>query len=442
MDRQASLDVSYFSRSFNSSDLKRTGTSQSRKSRVSSRLAQARSVYGLPSRGSTASLRLNSTFTNSRTPAAPPSQPPRPPPLRLLQHLRLAIATARSDCWELQRDMNTYEYLFLRSSTATSSLLSLCEFIPPMLAKAEATEALTRSTVQHIRIGVTNLSKLEGLPPQLPCITRRLDFQLKQPSAHSSLRLLFKGVREISGICCILQVHCNGWYTAFEIKALLLDGRVLKLKLPHVLAGVNSDLNAEKVQRNLVEKLFITVEQAALALCYHADYGKSWREFAVEVRGTGWVAAQLFPEGRLVLPGLEDIAMPGELETKQAVRYVQRHLFSHQGRLQWKAPASRFASKEADSLLLDEAYVTEKLGSHLTGHITQYTLGAHEFSVELHTRGGLEQITVARGEDVRTVDVDKLKALQFLQLRTAWTTLLRSLELQLCVRQLFAELFP
>lgn len=442
MDRQASLDVSYFSRSFNSSDLKRTGTSQSKKSRVSSRLAQARNIYGLPSRGSTASLRLNSTFTNSRTLAVPPSQPPRPPPLRLLQHLRLAMFTARSDCWELQRDISTYEYLFLRSTTVASSLFGLCDFIPTVLAKAEATEVLTRSAVQHIRTGVTTLSKLEGPPPQLPCLTRRLDFQLKQPSAHSSLRLLFKGVREVSGMCCILQVHCNGWYTAFEVQALLLNGRVLKLKLPHSLTGVNSDLNAEKVQRQLVQRLFITVEQAALALCYHTDYGRSWREFAVEVSGTGWVAAQLFPEGRLVLAGLEDIALPGELETKQAVRYVQRHLFSHQGRLQWKAPESRFASKEADSLLLDEAYITEKLGSHLTGHISQYTLGAHEFSVELHTRGGLEQVTVARCEDVRTVDVEKLKALQFLHLRTAWITLLRSLELQLCIRRLFAELFP
>ena len=445
MDRQASLDVSLLSRSFTASDLKRTHTAQSKKSRASSRLAQARSAYGLPARGSTASLRLNTTFTPSLTSAVPP-RPPRPPPLRLLQHLRLSISTALSDSSELQRDMATYEYLFLRSTNVLPSLASLCEFVPSILTKAEATDTLTRDTVRRLLIGVADLSKLEEPQMQPTRLLKQVRFQLRPPTVHRNLRLLFKGVREVSGWCCFLQIRCNGWFTAFEVQAVLLDGHSLKLKLPHSLAGLSSNVSVgectRKVQEQLIRKLFFTVVQGDLALSYDADYGQAWQKFVVKVKGAGWIAVQVFPEGRLAVAGLEELTVPSGLAIKQTGRYVQKCLYLSKGRLQWSVPASRFAAKEADSLLLDAAYVTEKLGTHLSGHITEYSLGPYQFSLELHTRAGLEQVTISRGEDARAVDVEKLKALQFMQLRTAWTTALRSLELQLCTKRLFADLFP
>ena len=363
-----------------------------------------------------------------------------------MQQINLDISTTRSDCCELQRDIATYEHLFLNCTTVLPSLLTLCDFVTPVLVKAEATQALTSSVVQQLLTGVTALSRLQlPRPPGRTTLLPRPNFQLRQPTTHRRLRLLFKGVREVSGLYCFLQVHSNGWFTAFKVHAFLLDGTTLKLKIHHSLAGMGSDLRSDeckrKVEQQLIKKLYLTVYQEALALRYHKDYGHKWQEFVVQVKGLGKLAVQLFRDGQLELPGLESMQLPSDLTLKQAARLVARHLHVKRGRLHWSEPESRFAAKEADSLLLNFAYVSEKLGTHLSGHITEYSLGGHRFSVELHTRGGVERVTVTLKDDVRVIDVETLRALQFEQLRTAWTTVLRSLELQLLTKRLFPELF-
>lgn len=463
--------IQKLSRSITTPDLvKRPETAFPSRKKLSAHIARAQQVYGRSqSRGtqltsSKSTIRLNSTFTaNSRPTTAalrrksdkeetPKRKPSKVVSQRFLEEMRTRTATCKSDFLELQRDIATYEYKFLQTTPALPVLLSHSEFAPKVVTQYESFQSSTLHMIDYLQREVQKLSKIEqkytAAAAEKPLL-KPVNYQLRTRSAHGDMRVIFKGAREVSGQCCFLQVHSNGWLTAFKIYALMLTGTHLKLKFSHSVSGVGSDLCTSDLSKRIdfliLQRLYVTGDKESLALRYHPDHGKEFLEFAVYVKKCGYVPVQIrLLEGRIVIPEIEDLPLPDPFSLKSLIKQVTANLHLGKSSLVWSTPAATFAQKEATSALMDPAYITEKLGSalHAASFITEIELGQHKFSIELHTRGGVEKVSIGVGEDIRELqDIEELRGLQFVTLRSSWTTVLQSLELQLAIKKLFPEMF-
>lgn len=445
------------SHSFTVADLRKTS------SKV--RLRQAVRVYGrTPPRStassSKASIRLNTTTTlshaHSRLPSASrksvksdtqtPSKP-RPPSIHFLNDLQSANITCRSDFLELQRDISTYEYYFLRTTTALPVLGQLSTFIPSVTDKTNEVQAATAQDLHTLNGYISALSQVTQQHTQPPQRTfKPVNYQMKLVTDQVKPRLIFRGARRISCFYALLRVHSNGWLTFFDISAQLLDGTALHLRLSPGLDGLTADLDkgerCKRLDLQLFSKLYIGVSpDGLLLLCYNARHREDFHMFPVKIAGIGYVPIVISGSGVLNLPNIDTMTLPLPIDIPATATYITRHLHYHQESFHWYDPHSHFASKESESLLMDPQYVTEKLGSSLAHAtlISQIELNSFVFSVMLHSKGDHERVTVFKGEEGREADLNLLKSLQFAYLSLNWGTVLRSLELKYCIKRAFPE---
>ena len=439
---------------------------QAPRTKLTSKLARVkgiygRSLFGTPNTSSKSTMRLNATYsripsrliTDVRKKSVKPEPPPprKVPSARFLSDIRLTTETCKSDFFELRRDIATYEHAFLHSHPTLPDLDTICQFAPEVACKSQEANVDREQTVSDFHSAIVEISRLtgKGIPLQGEKCFQKVEFDLKKPSDHYRMRTVLTGSRVLSGTHCLIRVRSNGWLTSFEIRALMVDGTPLHLTLSHSIPGLCSDFSsvdtARRLEMFLLQKLYLTVTHDEVSLSFSPQYGLDFYEFPVFVKGRGVVLARV-ADCTLVLPQVDDVPVTAPVKISELKSLISRHLRydASKSQLVWQDAQSRFRAKESDSKYMNTAYVTEKLGSFVNRHsfVTECVVQGFTFAVELHTRGHREKVVITGTVGAKEVkDMKFLRSLQFAHLTTSWTTLMRSLELQVTIRKLFPELF-
>lgn len=387
------------------------------------------------------------------------------------EELGYEVTKAVSDRLELLRDLSTYEHLFSTATDLSSRLLLLrshASQLPTIFQHLSTLLNTERFSYSQIQSGLQEIARnphppVQSKPTDVPIHT---SLELRSISDAFRSRLLYSGAIVISNLPCLITVSGDGLFRNLKITVQTLSGALFRMTIQQDLLSKQNLTTARQIKlaikAMILPRLHFTVERNAMKLHFDPDCGVTFVTLIVEVRGWGeglvtvWIT-EMGPDAgielsiskeRLQVPIAEitgsDRLFPCDFQ--RVSRIVTMKLLWTASEALWISDGSRgqaFSVKEQQSKFLNDDFLTEVFQilsfqlvgverTKVEGVMVKVEVLAHKKTIRL--RLSIEEKVVEL--DSGSPDLNFLTSLQALDLFTARSTLLSSLEFKVLVKRL------
>jgi hypothetical protein len=386
-----------------------------------------------------------------------------------VERLEHSVAAAKSDRFELRRDIATYDHeLSIKVSLAgrLASLASLANSLPDIFTSLNEASAEEQEVFDRLQADVGLLCRLEAAPTgpasfEVP----QESFDLRAPNKAKTLEY-FRGVHSISGLHCIIVITGNDLADHFQVKLQTCSGDEFGMSVRHKLMGV--EVTPAVMREAFLPHFYLTFAEGDLKLNFDIRCSTEFMTLLTEVKGTpAFLNTIILTEGEeedsvyltLLQPPAELKLQKSKLTSSaslfdSSVKSLKREISAHlvynrgTGELIWSSRSQvqthTYSYKHQVSKLMDDSYVKEILEANFSIiFATEVAVAGRQVRLEVLAYRQAYKLKVACDNKVieLTSNSHEMKLLRDLQGfdLTNFGTLLKSLELEVVVARLLPK---
>jgi len=380
------------------------------------------------------------------------------------------VAAAKSDRFELRRDIATYEHECskkLELSAKLFKLNSLASSLPDIFQSFKEISAREQGIFNRIQedvkeLGLIVTASTSGGSIEIPAE----EFDLKEIHRTKTVEY-FRGVHQISGVHCLLVIIGDDNAERFHVKLQTMTGEEFGISVKHKLPAV--EISPKVIRELLLPYFYLTITEGELKLNFDTRCSTDFATILTEIKGSPEYLNTLIlteegeEEDVVYLTLLEppaELKLPRSKLTSEeslfdeSISKMQRLISTHlvyirgSGELIWSSRRRvrnhTYSYKHQVSKLLDAAYVKEILEADFSIlFVSELFLADKPYRIEVLGYRNSYKLKIS-GED-RMIELNSnsyemkfLKDLQGLNL-TSFSTLSKSLELEVIVAKLFPK---
>jgi hypothetical protein len=259
---------------------------------------------------------------------------------------------------------------------------------------------------------------------------RNEGFKIKKTNTLRKMRLLFKGVRMISGVRAMISVKGDTFLENFSISLVAPDGKTcISVPVKLDIMAVNT-LNRKVelhsvVQQKILPHLYLTYSNRQLSLQFDDTLHREKVSLIINLKNWGYTSVILWQMEDVIVISLTDPCyekrvnkawlLPFEhnlisVPVKRLIQMLEQHLkyvCGNDDPIEWSDSAeSVFLKKESSSKLMNDEYIKESLGTQFLNRVweIEITINAVDYYIQCFSYMSLRKILISAG--TKTLEVN------------------------------------
>ena len=361
------------------------------------------------------------------------------------------IVKAKSDLFDLKRDIATYDFNFMNQYQKTElgkdlqpfyfTLSSTCESLSQCLKENQ----ILAQSINEVLIPIAKSEeKVSG--------TQFLSDIQKKHKILVTRAFYFQGIIVISGVRCTIVVKTSA--DTHKIECLLPNDKSLTLFVYKHFPSFKDDADyVRHIKYNLLPFIFIDTSTTEVFLHFSENYGKEFLTFYIFLKGSGLELVKIHESGEnfvieakgslLVSKSLFDVEEISLEKAEKIKNKIKSECYFYNYSLFWDS--NPFKNRESTSDILNGKLLERLLDASFRKiFASNYRYKGKNYKLDIFETGKEKFVEISSSKFSFTVQENTpenqmLTSLQMLNLSTSPVTLLKSLEFSLLTGLVFAH---